>query len=272
MNMNNYGCISSETDLRDYKIKASAIQKEEYPISFEVSNMPLAKTQRKVCSCVAHATATILEHYADTKLSTNFIYGIKARLFLDYAKGMQLREALKIVYKYGDMLYTDCKGNTEVTDVFAIAEEAFDDIEKRERAAQFKIEGYAALKTSDEIKYALMHYGPVLASFDWYEDYKKENGDTVAEKIIVFNKSSAKNRHAVVIFGWNEHGWLIQNSWGITWCYKGKAVMPDDPKEAYSIIETGQDADDIVDPTRGDKIIELILKIISNIINLLKKK
>jgi hypothetical protein len=72
--------------------------------------------------------STILEYHAHTtqKLSTNFIYGIRKKLYGSQGQGMQLRHACKIVTDYGDPFEKDCPGNTEVPNVFEIAENVID--------------------------------------------------------------------------------------------------------------------------------------------------
>ena len=36
----------------------------------------------------------------------------------------------------------------------------------------------------------------------------------------------SNSSHAMVIYGWNEKGWLIQNSWGKLWGTKGTIILP----------------------------------------------
>lgn len=195
------GCLESLKDLRDYIFNKDIVCANNYPEEFKLDNLPRIKNQKSVGSCVAHATSSIMEYHANgTKLSTDFIYGIRHKLFGDTEHGMTLKNALRIVYKYGDMLESDLKGNTEVQEVFAKAEEAFADQTKLERAIDFSIEGYTKLRTEKDIKYALMNHGPVLASFKWYDDYKIENG------ILTFDKTKDHSLHALMIYGWNKDG------------------------------------------------------------------
>lgn len=161
-----FGCIPDEVDVRDYKISRASVKNERFPKTFQCGKTMPVKYQGGVGSCTAHALTSILEyHYTDgVKLSTNFPYGIHYYLFNSVGPGLRLREALKIAAKYGDPEEKLCKGNTEVDKVYQIAKAAFDNKEVMANAAAYKIKEYAKLSSEKDIKFALMRYGPVLAS------------------------------------------------------------------------------------------------------------
>lgn len=233
MNLYNFGCILSPYDSRDYKVRAAnASLPEEFELDF--SNVQI-KSQGSVGSCVAHAMSTILEYHAHTtqKLSTNFIYGIRKKLYGSQGQGMQLRHACKIVTDYGDPFEKDCPGNTEVPNVFEIAESVIDNEEIMGRAATFRTKSYYSCKTNDDIKHALVNYGPVIISIKWYNDYKVKNG------ILVGGLTQDYGYHALVCYGYNKDGFLIQNSWGKNWGEKGRFILPYDIKicEARGLID-----------------------------------
>ena len=71
------GALKPKVDLRDYKIAAAAA---EYPESYSCGDLPPVKNQRNVSSCVAHATAEILEVF--NKKETNNFYYYKRTDFL----------------------------------------------------------------------------------------------------------------------------------------------------------------------------------------------
>lgn len=202
------GCLPDKKDIRDYKINKKIAMAVDYPKQFECNRSPLIKQQRSVGSCVAHATSEILEAYnGGEKLSTNFIYGIHKKLYGTPGPGMYLRDACKIVSTYGDPSYDLCPGNTEVSAVYKIAEEAFANIDVLKDAAKYKIDSYVRLRSEDDIKYALTNYGPVLIAVMWYKENKVSNG-------VLIKGSTKSGGHALMLYGWNEQGWLIQNSWG----------------------------------------------------------
>ena len=98
-----FGALKPKADVRDYRVAAAAT---EYPESYLCENLPPVKNQRSVSSCVAHATAAILETFNKketgkfTPLSTNFIYGMQGVAFGRLEGGMHLRDACKIVKEY----------------------------------------------------------------------------------------------------------------------------------------------------------------------------
>ncbi len=240
------GVLLSPKDIRDYRFKKKVVMSIQYPERFELEKIATVKNQGQVGSCVAHAVSSVLEyHNKNTQtMSTNFLYGIHNKLYRSEGPGMYLNEACKIIKKYGDMIYDDCPGNTEVTKVYDIANEAFNDPMKVTRAGKYKIKCFTNLRSNDDIKYALMNHGPVLGAVAWYKDFSLSRG------VIKFNKDSDFGYHATMIYGWNEIGWLCQNSWGKSWGSKGYYILPfeDKPVEAYSIVKAEDTQDDVKKP------------------------
>lgn len=270
MNDFGMGCKPPKYDIRDYKIKKKKAMAVAYPEEFEIKLNAKVKSQGVISSCVPHASSTILEHYAGEKLSTNFIYGIANRLYGSKGPGMYMRDACKIIQKYGDMKYDDCPGNTEVEVVYDIANKAFDDKEKLDRAYKYHILSYAQVKSEQDIKYAIMNYGPVFASMKYYDKntFDRRTG------ILKADMTSNYGYHAIVVYGWNKFGWLCQNSWGVTWGNNGKFVLPYEHGlvEAYSIVDYKDSSDEDIVKPNTNQIIDIICKLINIIINLFKKK
>ena len=204
------GCELSPVDLRDFKLNTSMIDTSIIPDEYNAMPQHQIKSQGSVCSCVAHALATILEqNEQNTKLSTNFIYGGQNVVYGFTMKGMFLRVAASIAQRYGVPLYSKCPGNKEVTEVFDIAKKAFDNPDVLDDAYKHKIKSYINLSNNKiNIKYSIMNFGPVLASIRWWNNYtfNKETG------FVEFKKDKGLGYHAVVIYGWDQEGWLCQNS------------------------------------------------------------
>ena len=262
----NYGSKLSPYDIRDYKI-AGAI--EQLPETFELdfSNIPV-KNQGSVNSCVAHAMSTILEYHTRGRndLSTNFFYGIQNSYCGHNGQGMYLRDACKIATKLGDPIYQDCPGNDEVPNCRPIAEEAYVNELTMQRAEDFKTKSYYLCNTIEEIKYALVHYGPILASVQWYNDYVVKNG------VLTGGNSKDYGYHAIVIYGYNETGFLCQNSWGRLWGRGGRFILPYDipVREARGLIDV--DNEEYISPPKPNAFLNFIYKIINYIVNLFRKK
>lgn len=260
------GALPPTTDVRDYKVAAMAAN---FPKSFELAYTPKVKNQRNVGSCVAHTASEVLEYFnkietgSEEQLSTDFIYGMQGVQLGRLEGGMYLRDACKIVKEYGDCLKSTISTNTEQPECThnlngILNEEIYTE------AANYKVESYAKCTSSNSMKQALMNHGPLLASTKWYDKYiiTKDN-------IIIFDDNSDYGYHAIMIYGWNENGWLCQNSWGKNWNKNGKFVLPfDRVAEAWSFVDAN--STDVRRPIRNS-LFDIIYKVLNKIILLLKK-
>lgn len=266
-----YGCLPSKIDVRDYELCSSNVGAVSYPDKFELNDLPRVKYQGNVNSCCAHATSSILEYYDKNRhnLSTNFLYGIQKKLFNQCKFGMYLSQACEIVQKYGDMLEDDCKGNDEIPKCYSIAERSFDFSTNRNRAFEYRIDSYYLCLTDNDIKFALMNYGPVLGAIMWHDNFTLDK-----DNIINFDEKSDKGGHAVVIVGWDkDKGWLIQNSWGDWWGDKGRFWLPFEYGfyEARAMIDHPNEEDEaLVKPHKHMP--NWIAVILNFILNLFKKR
>ena len=262
-----FGALKPKVDTRDYRLRAAAT---EYPESYLCENLPPVKNQRSVSSCVAHATAAILEVFNKTEtgkfipLSTNFIYGMQGVAFGRLEGGMYLRDACKIVKDYGDASEPAIGGNTEQPKCTEWLKEQLTD-EIYNEAKNYRIASYAKCKSANDLKHALMNYGPVLGSIKWYNKY------TSKDKVITFNKNVDHGYHAIMICGWNEKGWICQNSWGRTWNGDGIFIYPFEEQftELWSFVDA--ENDDVIIP-KNNSWLNYIYKLINYIINLIKGK
>lgn len=262
------GCLLSKIDVRDYKIACTS--KESLPDEYEIKFLPDVKNQKAVSSCVAHSTASILECFEllcgrKQKLSTNFIYGIQKAECGFFGPGMYLRDACKIVCKYGDMLEADCPGNTEVPDCWETANEALLDEKKKDKAAQFKIDTYFSCSSNDAIKKAILNYGPVLAAVQWYDSYKPDE-----QGVLDTAKVGEATGHAFFIYGWTKQGFKCQNSWGTSWGTKGRFIVPYaiPIREARCFVDKPDDS--IIIPKRS-VLLDIFYKLFNFILNIFNK-
>lgn len=264
-NMNGKGCLEGKKDIRDYRLKKGIAMAVAYPQEYRCPKEIEIKNQGSICSCVAHSAAEILEYHSQypIRLSTNFIYGIHKKLFNSNGPGMYLREACKIIQTYGDPTYMSCPGNFEVEKVYDIANQAFENKIIMDESYKYRISKYIKIKSVNEIKYALTNYGPVMAAVDWYDD-------NTVDKVTGYLTQGHVNPggHAIIIIGWNEKGWLCQNSWGKYWGNNGYFILPWSYKikESYSFIPKGNEQD-IVVPC-SSPLINLIYKAINSILNI----
>ena len=257
-----FGALQPTSDARDYHLVASAAA--EYPEEFKLPTVTV-KNQWNVSSCVAHAASSIVEYHHTRQegynmvFSTEFIYGFRDTGYY-VGNGMYIRDALKTMQKYGDVPNDDLKGNHHVDDAMKNVKENLNNL--LDKAYPHRITSYFRVYSEEEIKSALMNHGYVLASMDWHKDYKLVKG--------VYTPSDTRiGRHAIVLYGWDERGWLAQNSWGSLWGDGGRFVIPYDFKfnEMWGI--TDNITGDIVRPKRG-KWYDIFYKVWNAIVNLFK--
>ena len=110
----NTGLILSNKDIRDYKLDKSI--NIDLPDKFQLMRTPI-KNQKQFPTCTAHALASLVEYHTQIesgnyfRYSTDFIYGNRDnKLYND--EGMSIRDGLNVLYKYGDILYKYCPGNS----------------------------------------------------------------------------------------------------------------------------------------------------------------
>lgn len=263
------GAIFSNIDVRDYKAvyTAGAV---EFPDSFELKMLRI-KSQGKVGSCVAHSLSSVIEYYNNkqngdsTEMSVGYIYGNRTTSN-HKGYGMIMRDALEAVRLYGDVY----KDSYEVIDNIEIPEaiELFEKNKERlyEEGYTHRISQYCKVNTVSAIKASLMAGNPVLIAMNWYSDMKVVNG------ILTTKFSGNEGGHCMILYGWNEIGWKIQNSWGKDWGEKGTAIIPYNMKIAESWTVTDDIIEGVVIKKPFSSVVgKKIAKKINYTCNLLKK-
>lgn len=265
--MINYGVMPPKTDVRDYTVKAGAVSVSD----FKLNNLPDVKNQGSINSCAAHSSSSVLEWFNTKetgeyrKLSVGFIYGMQGVAFNRLGEGMYLRDVCKIIQQYGDCLNDTMSFNIEMPECYNRLNENLNEDVYNE-AAICRVESYARCNTDQAIKYALMKYSPVLGSIKWYNKYQISK-----DGVITFDKTSKNGYHAVMVYGFNDKGWLCQNSWGKLWGNGGRFILPYEHgfREAWSFVDA--ENSDIHKPRRNS-LFDIVYKLINFIINLLNEK
>ena len=268
--MNSYGsgALPSPRDIRDYKLSAAVQLTEKFPITFQLSPAKI-KNQGTHPTCVAHALASLVEYYnvRDTKnynrFSTDFIYG--CRTDDDYlGEGMYLRDGLKVIQKYGDVLYKQLPGNTDVPTARQKVFANFDELVSQ--AAPNRISTYYKICSLNELKHALIHGGPVPACIALFED-----GDIDSNGVYYYSSKEVSGYHAVLVIGWDENNLIIQNSWGASWGNHGLFYIPISKMDevVYEFYGVTDNISDVVQPSpvvnRFSSLINFILRLIDMI-------
>lgn len=236
MYQESFGAIRSPADVRDYRIACAS--NETFPAEFEL-DMPPVKNQGSVGSCVAHAIASVVEYYSrmygdeEREMSVGYIYGNRTNSTYKQ-QGMIVRDALAVTCEYGDVIREMFPDNLEVPCIIENFEA--NALKLYKHGYPNRISSYYKCAGETEIKTALSKKCPVIIAVRWYRDITVKDGivDTCADEEDVIG------RHAMVVYGWNEHGWKIQNSWGEEWGAEGRAIWPYNLpiEEAYGVIDT----------------------------------
>jgi len=217
------GALPSPVDVRDYVLSSKELDMSDIPKTYRIDSIQV-KNQGSAQTCVAHTLSEIIEYHnlkeknEYEKFSTDFIYGL--RFDSEYfGEGMYLRDALKAVQKYGDVPEKDMPGNTDTPTAMKKVQDAFESL--KNVAYPNRISTYFKITSPDELKYTLYHDGPVACGMKWYRGNKLSSG-----KVYLYDKSNGYSGHAVMIVGWDENCWIVQNSWGRTWGDKGYFRIP----------------------------------------------
>lgn len=256
--------VKSSYDIRDYAIKAET----EFPKEFALETVPV-KNQWSKPTCTAHALSSVVEyhhlrqHGEYARFSTEFIYGLREKGYY-IGRGMSIRDALNTLLKYGDVYESECAGNNDYEKAMSVVSKDIDRL--KELAYPHRISAYFKIKNADELKTALMKYGVVAVSMNVYNGYK------LVDDVYTYDTAKDYGTHCVFIYGWNEKGWLVQNSWGFLWGGDGRCTIP----YAFKFNEMWGIADDITDlnivKPKRNKFLDFIYSLINKLINLLNGK
>lgn len=216
-----YGAIFSGIDIRDYKMVCSS-HNIEFPDEFELKTERV-KNQGMTGSCVAHALSSIVEYYNakqrndHTEMSVGYIYGNRTNS--DHKEsGMIMRDALDIVSKFGDVPHDDFPYNEETPKAIKLYEKCASTLFETGRPN--RISEYCRVNTVSAAKLALMSGAPLLMAMEWFEDMD------VIDGVLQTDYVGYGGGHCMFIYGWDERGWKIQNSWGEDWGVGGKFILP----------------------------------------------
>lgn len=215
------GCMPSPLDVRDYTPTTVCLTEQPIPSTYLTSGMKVLN-QGSIGSCVAHACATAMG-YGELKskqpahdYSRGFIYG--NRRATDYqGEGMYVRQALKQLNHCGDCEYTDFPYNETYPRVKARIDADKDSL--LAKAAPYKIINYFRCYEDKDVKLALLNQGAVVIAIPVYNTF-------AAECPLPSPQDTKRGHHAMCVVGWDETGWIIQNSWSKSWGKKGLLHLP----------------------------------------------
>ena len=196
----------------------------ELPKAFTVTDLPKVKNQGSVNSCCACAAAEIMEILNGrefdnhTEFSEGYIYG-RCRSESGKYEGMYPDLLVEELRKKGSVPTTLFNKSFEMPEMQEILKNNKNITKLDEIAEKYRIKGYVAFlgKKYDEMKEAVfVHDLPLLA----------------------ISRNYFGGSHAVIIIGYTESGFIIQNSWGEKWGNKGRKEIPFEAIDyAYLLID-----------------------------------
>lgn len=222
------GAVPSPEDPRDFQVPRSSykILSTSFPEVYEVSEMQKVRHQGNEGTCVAHALANGVMGYFqkmkptkeqpyDRILSVRDVYEGARQIEPVNGEGSYPRAALKYAQKTGVCLESDWQ--------YIPQNKLSEGSNAWKSRQQNKVASYARVNNSiNDIKSAIMSYGPLLIVIPVYESFY-----TPAENGQVKISGKIDGYHAICIVGWdNTLGWKIRNSWGEDWGIKGHCYIP----------------------------------------------
>lgn len=234
------GAIFSQLDVRDYIMKSTKIENSKNKIGSYELPIIRVKHQGNIGSCCAHVLSSVVEyfnyiqHNIKTEMSVGYIYGNRKKT-THKGKGLIIRDALKTLKEYGTVSKELFPYNIEVPEALNKFNQNLDKL--YEEGTISRISSYYRVKTENDIKTALRLKYPVVIGIEWYSDMKVVNG------ILTTKKQTYKGGHCMLLYGWNEQGWKVLNSWGTTWGTKGTCIIPYNMniREAWAVVDNIKD-------------------------------
>lgn len=223
---NRYEVRKSPPDIRRYK-GIARVSSDNLPKEFELPKCE-TKDQGSVGSCVAFALAGCVEYFNKREskkyeeMSTGFIYGNR-RNTLYKGSGMNIGRALDSLKHYGTTKSADWDINVETPQAIEEFEKVYDEFASK--AYQNRITSYFRLYDKNSIKATLYQGSPCVFFLTFREDMRIKDG-----VYIINEKSKSTGNHCMYIYGWNEIGWKVANSWGKWFGDDGNIIIPYDAK------------------------------------------
>jgi len=204
----------SPADPRDFILESIYPETVTLPEVWDLRPyMKSVRDQGQYGTCSAQAVAAMKEwqEYSDIGfkeyMSPWFIYQLRENLTQE---GMYPRNTMEILYKTGIVPENEYKYSTNAP----ITEEL------KQKAANYKIQGYALINIVESFKKALFANGPCYIAFPVYDPQR-----------IDFWKPSYTGQHymgghAVSCVGYLKDCFIIRNSWSVQWGESGYTYYP----------------------------------------------
>lgn len=207
-----FNVIPSPPDERDWNAEPLYDKVSNVPSKLDWrSHLQRVRNQGVQGACLAFVGACMVEWYSRKILkepifaSAQYLYNLRPRKNQTLMTGRELMKTLK---EYGC-----CK---EESYDYGCKDPIGDAL--IQEGSQFKIDGYARIRTMETLKKALIVNGPCLISFPVYNH---------TTNLWLQRKEEEKlGCHAMAVVGYNSKGFIIRNSWGEHWDDNGYCLYP----------------------------------------------
>lgn len=207
-----FNVIPSPRDERDWCGEALYDDVKRVPRQLDWrGHLQRVRNQGRQGTSLAFVGTCILEWYSrkikkkELNASAQFLYNVRPDRTQTLMSGRDLMETLK---------QKGC-----CTEESCVYGSTYDfSPEMVEEALQYKIDGYAKIRTMETLKRALLVNGPCLICFPVYNH---------TTKLWKQRKEQEKlGCHAMTVVGFNTIGFIVRNSWGEHWDTDGHCIYP----------------------------------------------
>ena len=192
------------------------------------------RNQEDTSACTGFALAAVIDllltrarRKPETPVSPFMLYNM-ARRYDEFAgfkadDGSSCRGALKAWYRHGACNDARWKGLDMPPPNSDPAKDWWQDAARRPLGAYYRVDTRAVT----DMQVALFEVGALYASivchagWDEGDDYKKRSTFMVPQRKV----KASDGGHAIALIGYNEHGFLVLNSWGSTWGSSGVCIL-----------------------------------------------
>ena len=199
----------SAVDINDYVAESFLPKKLSVPKSLDLRKwLPKVRDQLSQGLSAAYCVATMKEYQENIQL------GIKDYMSPQYLEnltcsdgGVCVRNVFKTLHKHGICVEKEYPyGTKQQPHPFLMAGSLVHSIDK-----------FACIKSINALKIALLQYGPCVIAFPVYTK-------TSEMWRPLYQGQQAKGGHAMTVVGYNRHGFILRNSWGVHWGDKGHCM------------------------------------------------
>lgn len=213
--MTMYNIVPSPKDDRDWNSEAIFDTTVKLPKRFDMRHrLTEPRNQGYQGTCAAQVAACMKE-WQERKdvdfsghMSPQFIYNNRQN---QMSTGMYGRDVMNILKNIGC-----CSEEAYPYERLELASEI--DQKYYVEASNYKIKSYARVNTIDTLKRALITNGPCYISFPVYNYTNKMWKQHKGEKKL--------GGHAMTVVGYDKTGFIVRNSWGVSWDMKGYCHFP----------------------------------------------